>query len=138
MDNTEEGWTTVASKARKTKKDVSLPIAAPINRKTNQYTCELQRKNIGGTNKQSKLKNYAKIEDNLENEIDLPKITHELKTQIKQARQNKGWTQKEFAVACNINENIIRDYELGKHVPDPTHLSKMSRALGIGLSIKKK
>lgn len=60
------------------------------------------------------------------------------KKAIMKARQAKGWSQKDLAVRCNMNQNTIRDYENGKLTPPGDHLNKISRILGIKLKAKRK
>lgn len=51
--------------------------------------------------------------------------------QIRDARSEKGWTQKQLAQACNIKLAIVRQYEQGETVMEPAIIAKLKRALGI-------
>lgn len=76
--------------------------------------------------------NTKKISDTPE-EFTVSKVTHSLRIQIQQSRQNKKLTQKQLAHQCNIPESIIRDYENGTIVPTRAHLTKLSQILGTNL-----
>ncbi len=39
---------------------------------------------------------------------------------------------------CGISVQVIQEYENGKAIPAPAVLSKLSRVLGVQLSVKKK
>lgn len=60
-------------------------------------------------------------------------VTHDLKTQIQQARQNKKMTQAELAQKCNLSLRIIQDYEKGIGVVNSAHLSKIGKILDVQL-----
>ena len=94
------------------------------------------------TNKQSRnssSRRLQKIEEQAEEgNYKLETLDLDTKKAIMQARQAKGWSQKELAVQCNLNQNTIRDYESGKLIPPPDHMNKMSRVLGVRLRRKKK
>lgn len=66
----------------------------------------------------------------------LPTVSHELQTQIQQARNRKGMTQKQLAVACNLQESVIRSYEQGTCMPNSKEMSTMGRVLGVTLKNK--
>lgn len=96
---------------------------------------------------------------NLENETEdfhLEKVSSNLRVQIIQARTAKKLTQIQLAQAINEKPQVIQDYESGKvgsegcmplescwephpvlslsqAIPNPQHLSKMSRILGVVL-----
>lgn len=95
-------------------------------------------KPISNPNSQPKLHiqydNTRKIEKNAEDgDLGVIKITHDLKIKIQQARQQKGWTQKELANQCQMPESKIKEYENGKYVPLSQDLVKMSKVLGVTL-----
>lgn len=91
----------------------------------------------GGKNVQHTNINSNKIEKKIEEgDLALPKISHDLKIQIQQARQNKKLTQKQLAQACNMQETMIRDYENGKCIPTSSDLVKMGKVLGVILRNK--
>ena len=90
-----------------------------------------EKKFNAGKNSQHATINSKKLE---EESYDIPKISTDLKIQIQQARQKKNWTQKELANASNLLETTIRDYELGKGIPNNQDLMKMSKVLGVKLN----
>ena len=126
MSLSHQDWTPVVLKSKK----------KPIGIKRNQMPVSLEKKYNAGKNSQQKTVNAKKIEEN--EEVEIPKIPHEFKIQIQQARQKKKMTQRQLALECNIPETVIRDYELGKCLPNSSHLSKIGKILGVNLSIKNK
>ena len=66
------------------------------------------------------------------------RVPLELKKKIQQARLDKKLTQAQLGNLVNEKPNVIQEYESGKAIPAPQILSKLSRALGVQLSAKKK
>lgn len=127
-----QDWTQVTLKPKKA-------TTKPTKSKTlnNTSTATIEKKINSGKNTQGNSINAAVIERKLdEGELPIPKISAALKAQISQARQEKGWTQKQLAAACNLTENLVKDYENGKAVPKTNELTKMSKALGVSLKNK--
>jgi len=60
-----------------------------------------------------------------------PTVSRTLSQQILQARQAKGWTQKELAQKIAEKPDIIRDYESGKAIPNQKIINKLQRALSV-------
>lgn len=54
---------------------------------------------------------------------------------IKNARQNKGLTQKDFAEKLGISQSQLSKYENGKAVPDGEILRNMSLVLGESINM---
>lgn len=52
-------------------------------------------------------------------------------TLIRQYRTIAGYTQKQLAEKCEVNESTIRNYELGNRYPDEAILTKIAGALNI-------
>ena len=103
-----------------------------IQQKKNNEKIITEKKFNAGKNNQNLIINSKKIEEKINNDnYETPKISFDIKIQIQQARQKKNMTQKELAKACNLPENLIRDYEQGKGIPNSQHLSKISRILSI-------
>ena len=59
-----------------------------------------------------------------------------LRTAIQQARVAKNMTQDQLAKAANLKKDIINAYESGKAVPETAVLQRLSRVLGVRLSLK--
>lgn len=58
----------------------------------------------------------------------IDKISHELKTLLRDHRVKSGYrTQKDLATAMNLKVTIIQGYESGKLNPSPQILSRMER-----------
>ncbi len=75
------------------------------------------------------MKNLADAED-----IVAPStVPKGLSIRIQQARQSKGWTQKELATKINEKADVVRDYESGKAIPSNQILGKLERVLGVKL-----
>ena len=66
------------------------------------------------------------------------RVPTELKKAIQQARLDKKLTQAQLGQLVNEKPNVIQEYENGKAIPAPAVLSKLSRVLGVQLSVKKK
>lgn len=64
---------------------------------------------------------------------DIPKIkkvSTSLKTNLINARQAKGWTQKELAQRVNEKPSVISQYESGQAIPNNGIINKLEKALG--------
>lgn len=66
------------------------------------------------------------------------RVPTELKKRIQTARLEKKLTQAQLGQLINEKPNVIQEYENGKAIPSPAVLSKLSRVLGVQLSVKKK
>lgn len=64
------------------------------------------------------------------------RIPTELKKRIMNARLEKKLTQAQLGQLINEKPQIIQEYESGKAIPSPAILSKLSRVLGVQLSVK--
>merc|ERR1711976_392191 len=76
----------------------------------------------------SNAKKYAQILDSEDTFVET--VSHDIKIAIQKARQAKGWNQKQLAEAVIVKQDIIRDYESGKAIPDNGFIAKLERALG--------
>lgn len=61
------------------------------------------------------------------------KISHNLKTQIQQARMAKGMSKKDLASKLNIKEIILTKYENGTIVPEKQLLRRLAILLNTKL-----
>lgn len=61
------------------------------------------------------------------------KISHCLKMKIQKGRQTKKMSQRDLAVALNVQMSVIKNYESGKAIPCKSTLSKIGRLLGVKL-----
>merc|ERR550519_2550819 len=96
------------------------------------------KKFAGGQNKQfSANKNTAKLDRETE-ELHHEVVTMDVSKLIQQARNAKGWSQKELATKINEKPQIINDYEAAKAIPNQQILSKLERNLGVKLRGKDK
>ena len=57
--------------------------------------------------------------------------TSAVSTRIRQYRTIAGYTQKQLAEKCEVNESTIRNYELGNRYPDEVILTKIAGVLNI-------
>jgi putative transcription factor len=57
---------------------------------------------------------------------------------IMQGRQDKGWTQVEFAQRLCVKPDIVKGYENGTAIPDNNFVAKMERVLDCKLPRYKK
>jgi putative transcription factor len=127
----ESGWTTVTYKKKKNPKSEEI-----INSQPTQTAHKREESTtIKSTNKSTV--NSKKVEQSAEDGIYIiQKVSNALKLQLQQARQNKGWTQRQLAQQCNLQENVIRNYESGTCIPNQQEINKMSKALGVSLKNK--
>lgn len=88
-----------------------------------------------GTNKGHSGADHAHLAKlDRENEVAPPaKIAPTVGKAIGQARQAKGWTQKDLGQRINEKPQVIQDFEGSKATPNPQILAKMERALGVKL-----
>ncbi|EIE22602.1 MBF1-domain-containing protein [Coccomyxa subellipsoidea C-169] len=82
-------------------------------------------------------KDAAKLDRETE-ELHHDRVPTELKKRIQTARLEKKLTQAQLGQLINEKPNVIQEYENGKAIPAPAVLSKLSRVLGVQLSVKKK
>lgn len=73
-------------------------------------------------------------------EFNIPKVGHNLKLAIMQARTAKKMSQKQLAQVLKVPVDLVNKYESGKVVPNNAFIVKIERALGVKLPriIKKK
>lgn len=166
MSDSDQGWVKVVSKSKSKPKtnNVNQVNMVNDNSKTSyphqnwdQITLRSRSKQTGkvitktSTNTITKLKynagknvqnkmpvNANKIEQQVDNEEQLavPTISYNFQLQLRQARQQKGWTQKQLANECQLPENTIKNYENGTIIPNYQDIQKMSKSLDIILKNK--
>lgn len=67
-------------------------------------------------------------------EPDAPQtVSKSISIKIREARVSKGLTQKKLAQSANLREQVVKDYESGKVIPNAQELAKLRRALGVNL-----
>lgn len=93
------------------------------------------RKAAAGHNKGHEGVDHARLAKlDRENEVTAPpKVAPSVGKTIGQARQAKGFNQKELGTKVNEKPQVIGDYESGRAVPNAQILSKLERALGVKL-----
>lgn len=126
-------WTTVSYKKQKTAKPEPVQtIPSHQYQMTTQPTAPVRK-----TNKSNTSVNATHVERKAdEGDFTVTTVSQGLRTQIQQARQQKGMTQKQLAVACNLQESVIRSYEQGTCIPNSKEMNIMSRVLGVTLRNK--
>jgi transcriptional regulator with XRE-family HTH domain len=50
---------------------------------------------------------------------------------LRQARQERGWSQRELARQCGLGEAQVNKYEKGHNDPSATYLAIIAQALGV-------
>lgn len=99
---------------------------------------DTSKKYAGGQNKQhSAAKNTAKLDRETE-ELHHETVTLDVAKLIQQARQAKGFTQKDLATKINEKQQVVNEYESGKAIPNQQVLGKLERVLGMKLRGKDK
>mmetsp|Transcript_18919 Transcript_18919/g.26541 ORF Transcript_18919/g.26541 Transcript_18919/m.26541 type:complete len:83 (-) Transcript_18919:186-434(-) len=61
------------------------------------------------------------------------KSTQISKKALMQARQAKGWNQKQLAQQIGQAQAVVQQYEAGKAIPNGAIIQKLNRALGVTL-----
>lgn len=62
-------------------------------------------------------------------------IEKQLGMRIAYLRKQKKWSQEDLALEANVNKNYISDLERGTRNPTIKVLERISKALGISLSV---
>ncbi|KAL4219538.1 Endothelial differentiation-related factor 1 [Mactra antiquata] len=135
----EADWDSVTYIRKKQPKSGALRTQQALNSAQRQgIPIETEKKYAGGQNKQhSTSKNTAKLDRETE-ELHHQTVGLEVSKLIQQARQAKGFTQKELATKINEKQQIINEYEAGKAIPNNQIMSKLERTLGVRLRGKDK
>ncbi|WP_209714857.1 MULTISPECIES: helix-turn-helix domain-containing protein [Asticcacaulis] len=60
-------------------------------------------------------------------------VIDRLAQNLRRLRQQKGWSQEEFAFRAEIHRTYVSDLERGARNPTVTIVEKLSRALGVTL-----
>jgi len=94
---------------------------------------EVEKKFNAGKNQQKGGNlNAKRIEEN-EDEMEIKKVDASLSQRLQQARQTKGWTQKELAMRIQEKPQVVQQYEAGTATPQNAVIVKMEKALGVKL-----
>eukprot|EP01115_Flamella_aegyptia_P003044 TRINITY_DN14849_c0_g1_i1.p1 TRINITY_DN14849_c0_g1~~TRINITY_DN14849_c0_g1_i1.p1 ORF type:complete len:133 (-),score=39.06 TRINITY_DN14849_c0_g1_i1:83-481(-) len=125
MDN--QDWNTVTFSKKKQKKKTTGGGGNNNNGVVKKYNA--------GTNRSSN--NNSNIDDDLDH-FEVEKVELSMGRKIQQARQAKGWTQKDLGMRINEKAQVVNSYENGRAIPSNQVISKMERALGTRLRAPKK
>jgi transcriptional regulator with XRE-family HTH domain len=60
--------------------------------------------------------------------------TMNIGTSIKMIRKEKGFSQKEFAILCEISHNALCQIELNNNIPQKSTLDKICKELNVPIS----
>lgn len=52
---------------------------------------------------------------------------------VRELRKARGWLQRELADRAGVNMQTVSNLETGRHAPELPTLTKIARALGVGL-----
>jgi len=63
-------------------------------------------------------------------------IAYELGTQVRVAREKRGWTQTELAARAGMRQHAISRFEAGDSVPTIQTLERIAAALDVQLTIE--
>ncbi|KAH3761877.1 multiprotein-bridging factor 1b [Pelomyxa schiedti] len=99
----------------------------------------LKKANAGTNKKPSSLQSnkLRALEDpNNEENLSHARLDHSVSVRIQQARNAKGWTQKELAQHLNEKPAVVAEYENGSCIPNMQLVHKMERVLGVKLTGK--
>jgi len=132
-------WTTVSYKKQKTVKQVPVK-QTPAQTFQVQTFDSTPKSKVDITKKPNRAHapvNASHVEKRAEEgDLKLPTVSQGLRSQIQQARNQKGMTQKQLAVACNLQESVIRAYEQGTCIPNSKEMNVMGNVLGVTLKNK--
>lgn len=91
-----------------------------------------KKQTVGNRKEVGSSQHIAKMEREIEEgNVKLPTVPMELRLEIQQGRQKKGWTQQQLAGEISEPVELIKKYENGSIVPVGAVLGKIKRALGI-------
>lgn len=94
---------------------------------------ETSKKYGAGGNKQSgAAKNTATLDQETE-ELKHDHVSRNFALALQKARNDKGFTQKDFATRINEKPQVVSEYEQGKAIPNQQIIGKMERTLGVKL-----
>lgn len=94
---------------------------------------ETSKKYGAGGNKQSAAaKNTATLDQETE-ELKHDHVSRNFSLALQKARNDKGFTQKDFATKINEKPQVVNEYEQGKAIPNQQIIGKMERCLGVKL-----
>lgn len=137
---TNDGWETITKKVKQKNYD-DVPVSFQKIKEERKMNAVYASKPQIQSKVALKTKSKNIESNNIMNKIDEGTFTHAtvsgtLSKQIIKARQEKGWTQKEFATLCNLNVAIVKNYENGSGLPKVVEMNKMSSILGVNLNNK--
>ena len=92
----------------------------------------VRKYDTGNTQRQGPGASAARIADSDEI-IKAKTMSHDAAMRIQQARQAKGWTQKELATKINEKPQVISDFESKRAVPTQQQYARLERVLGVKL-----
>lgn len=138
MGMSDQDWETKTWK--KTPSNPNKQSNAEIQRMIQNGSVHTEKKFSGGGNSAGgDTQGHRALDDSTSAQAP-KKISTEFKKALMQARQAKGWTQKELAQKCKEKANVIQQYEAGTIIPQGKMISMLNRKLGITLPkiVKKK
>eukprot|EP00005_Dracoamoeba_jomungandri_P000495 CAMPEP_0174251994 /NCGR_PEP_ID=MMETSP0439-20130205/1651_1 /TAXON_ID=0 /ORGANISM="Stereomyxa ramosa, Strain Chinc5" /LENGTH=155 /DNA_ID=CAMNT_0015332463 /DNA_START=48 /DNA_END=515 /DNA_ORIENTATION=+ len=130
----DQDWETVTFKKRK---PASNQRATTKARQEGRKVVT-EKKFAAGSNQQRSGVNANRFEENkgIDEEPDamvMNTLSRAQSVAIQQGRQNKRWSQKDFAQKINQKVTVVNEYERGTATPNQQVLAKMERVLGIKL-----
>ena len=109
---------------KQTLKDVARTHPGSIVREV-KYSAGKNRSVHGHTDA-----NMRKVEEMEAGEARVKRVGGSVSRLLAQARNAKGWSQKDLAQRVNVKPQIIAQYERGRAVPNTALIQQMERALG--------
>eukprot|EP01134_Creolimax_fragrantissima_P000538 CFRG0538T1 len=129
----DQDWDTVVLRKKPTRSaDAKKGSAINAALRSGQGVDTSQRFGGAGNRQHQSSKDTAKLDRETE-ELHHDKVSMSVSKALMQARQAKGWSQKELATKCNEKPQIVGEYESGKAIPNNQVLGKLERALGVKL-----
>jgi len=129
-----DDWDTVTYLRKKPQSTSALKTDKAVNQaRRGGGEVETSKKFGAGGNKQSgAAKNTATLDQETE-ELKHDHVSRNFALALQKARNDKGFTQKDFATKINEKPQVVNEYEQGKAIPNQQIIGKMERALGVKL-----
>merc|ERR1711872_920660 len=117
-----DDWDTVTYLRKKPQSASALKTDKAVN----------QARRAGGNKQSAAAKNTAVLDQETE-ELKHDHVSRNFALALQKARNDKGFTQKDFATKINEKPQVVNEYEQGKAIPNQQIIGKMERALGVKL-----
>jgi len=128
----DQDWKPVVIRPKKQNNTKTQVRAA---QQTNTGGVETQKKGVASNKQRSSDYDIRRLDqdDGEEAGYEVKTVGLAMGRKIQQARQTKGWTQKDLAEQIQEKQVVVSTYETGKAMPNQKVIAKMEKALGVNL-----